>query len=108
MDSEVAVPPGAGNLVIEVKPDDDDRMPQTNILCRCGKQVNVWSDGPKTPQKIACLEHGLITQFPDQDAFREFVRVMANKILAAHGHDLIEPDAEAIEPDFKTPPESLN
>jgi len=52
--------------------------------------------------------HGLLTSFPDQTAFREFVRFFANKILTVRGHELIEPNAACILGDNQATPESMN
>src|SRR6266581_2389158 len=97
------------NLEIEVKVNQDDDTFQTNLFCdlnQCGRDVMIVSDGPKTAQNVRCAEHGLLTSFPDQAAFREFVRFFANKILKVNGHELIEPGAMSIVGDNQTPPES--
>jgi hypothetical protein len=82
------------NLEIEVTANQDDGTFQTDLLCdlnHCGKNVSIFSDGPRTTQNVRCAEHGLLTSFPNQAAFREFVRFIANKILTKTGHELINP-----------------
>jgi len=99
------------NLEIEVKVNQEDDTFQTNLFCdlnQCGRDVTIVSDGPKTVQNVRCAEHGLLTSFPDQTAFREFVRFFANKILTVRGHELIEPEATCILGDDQTAPESMN
>jgi len=105
------MPPEPTNLEIEVKINQHDGTFQTDLFCdlnQCGKNVTIVSDGPKTTQNVLCTEHGLLTCFPDQTAFREFVRFFANKILKVNGHELIEPGAMSIVGDNQTPPESMN
>jgi hypothetical protein len=99
------------NLEIEVQFNQDDGTFQTNLFCdlnRCGRDVTIVSNGPKTPQNVRCVVHGLLTCFPDQTAFREFVRFFANKILTVRGHELIEPEATCILGDNQDAPESMN
>ena len=99
------------NIEIEVKINQDDGTFQTNLFCdlnQCGRYVTIVSNGPKTIQNVLCVEHGLLTSFPDQIAFREFVRFFANKILTVYGHEVIEPGATCILGDNQTPPESMN
>ena len=60
------------------------------------------------PFKTCVVQSGLLTAFPDQTAFREFVRSTANKILTINGHELIEPGAACILGDNQTPPEDMN
>ena len=84
------------NIEIEVTVNQEDDTFQTNLFCdlnQCGRDVIIVSNGPKTPQDVRCVEHGLLTCFPDQTAFREFVRFFANKILTVRGQELIEPGA---------------
>ena len=99
------------NLEIEVKFNQDDGTFQTNLFCdlsQCGKSVTIVSDGPKTAQNVRCAMHGLLASFPDQTAFREFVRFFANKILTVRGHELIEPKATCILGDNQATSESMN
>jgi hypothetical protein len=86
-------------LEIEVIPNDDDETFETNLHCsrnHCGKTVSIDSDGPKTIQSVSCPRHGFLVSFPDQRALGEFTRFLANKILAANGHELIEEEAVSI------------
>ena len=66
------------------------------------------SDGPKTIQHVSCPRHGFLASFPHQSALGEFVRFLANKILAANGHDLIEAGAASIFGDEHPRSESVN
>ena len=98
-------------LEIEVIPNDADQTFQTNLQCsrnRCGKTVVIDSDGPKTIQHVSCPRHGFLASFPHQSALGEFVRFLANKILAANGHDLIEAGAASIFGDEHPRSESVN
>lgn len=98
-------------LEIEVRPNDDDDTFETNLRCalnQCGKTVNIDSDGPKTVQKISCIEHGFLGSFPHQIALGEFVRCLANKILATNGHRLIDSGAAFIVGDEPPHPENIN
>src|SRR5260370_23694744 len=107
----IFMPPEPTHLEIEVKINADDDTFQTNLFCdlnQCGKYVTIVSDGPKTIQKVLCAKHGLLTSFPNQTAFREFVRFFANKILTLNKHELIEPGATCILGDNQTPPERMN
>ena len=104
------MPPPPTNLGIEVTTDHDG-MFQTNLLCavnRCGKQVTILSDGPKTTHTITCVEHGVLISFLDQFSFREYVRRAANRLLELSGEELINFDAFAMTSDVKAPPESMN
>ena len=108
---EEELKPMPTNLTISVTPDEDNGTTQTDLFCNvnhCGKLVTVVSNGPKTVQQVVCPEHGLLTSFPDQATFREFLRVTANKILAMKGHPLIESGTPAISGDELKPPESTN
>ena len=99
------------NLEIDVKINSDDGSFQTDLLCdlnHCGKNVSIFSDGPKTIQNVRCVDHGLLTSFPDQTALREFVRFIANKILTINGQELIGRSATCILGENRTPPESMN
>jgi|SRR5579864_2829069 len=98
-------------LEIEVIPNDADQTFQTNLYCsrnRCGKTVVIDSDGPGTVQSVSCLKHGFLAAFPHQIALGEFVRFLANRILAANGHALIEAGAASIFGDDDLLPESVN
>lgn len=99
------------HLEIEVKVDQEDGSFQTILYCdlnQCGKNVTIVSAGPKTTQDVLCEVHGLLTSFPNQTAFREFVRFFANKILTTQGQELIEPGATCILGENQTPPELMN
>jgi|SRR6266511_3174140 len=103
--------PEPTNLEIKVRANPDDGTFSTDLFCdlnHCGKNVTIFSDGPKTTQNVRCVEHGLLTSFPNQSAFREFVRFFANEILKVNGHELIEPGAMCIVGDNQTSPESMN
>jgi hypothetical protein len=98
-------------LKIEVKRNDADDSFETNLHCsrnHCGEIVNIDSDGPKTIQSVSCPKHGFLTSFPHQIALGEFVRFLANKILAANGHKLIEEGATSIFGGNASRPEVVN
>jgi hypothetical protein len=98
-------------LQIEVIANDADGTFQTNLHCSvndCRRIVVIESDGPKADQNISCPKHGFLTLFPHLNALREFVRFLANKILAANGHGLIETEALSIFGDVQSPAGSLN
>jgi hypothetical protein len=98
-------------LEIEVIPNDADQTFQTNLQCsrnRCGKTVVIDSHGPSTVQSISCPQHGFLTSFPHQNALGEFVRFLANKILAASGHELIEDGATSVFGEDDLLPDSVN
>ncbi len=83
-------------LRIEVTSNDADATFETSVHCSkndCRRIVDIDSDGPKTLQSVSCPKHGFLTSFPHQNAFGEFVRFSANKILAASGRELIETEA---------------
>jgi hypothetical protein len=103
------MPPEPTHLQIEVKSNNDGTF-ETNLYCAlngCGKSVTIESDGPKAIQIISCAEHGVLTSLPHQIALREFVRFLANEILARNGHELIEAGAVSIFGDQLTR-ESIN
>ena len=86
-------------LEIEVKANDVEDTFQTNLYCsrdHCGEIVNIDSYGPKTVQSVSCPKHGFLISFPNKIALGEFVRFLANEILAATGHKLIEEAATSI------------
>ena len=98
-------------LEIEVIPNDADQTFRTNLNCsrnHCGKTVVIDSDGPKTIQNVSCPQHGFLTSFPHQSALGEFVRFLANQILAASGHELIEAGAPSIFGDDELCGQSVN
>jgi len=97
-------------LEIEVRSNDDDTF-ETNLCCalsRCGKTVDIDSDGPKTVQNVSCPKHGFLTSFPHRIALGEFVRRLANKILEKNGQRLINAGAAFIVGDEQPRPESMN
>jgi hypothetical protein len=98
-------------LKIEVKRNDADDTFETSLHCsrnHCGEIVNIDSDGPHTIQSVSCPKHGFLTSFPHQIALAEFVRFLANKILAADGHKLIEEGATSIFGGNESLPEVVN
>jgi len=97
-------------LEIRVRSNDDDTF-ETNLCCalsRCGKIVDIDSDGPKAVQNVSCPKHGFLTSFPHRVALGEFVRSLANKILQMNGQRLIDAGAAFIVGDEQPPPESMN
>ena len=97
-------------LEIEVRSNDDDTF-ETNLCCalsRCGKTVDIASDGPKGIQRVSCPKHGFLTSFPHRVALGEFVRCLANKILEKNGLRLIDAEAAFIIGDEQPRPESMN
>jgi hypothetical protein len=74
----------------------------------CRETVIIESNGPKTVQHVSCERHGPLISFPDQIALGEFVRLAANRILAADGHLLIEAGALYIVGDEQPLPEFMN
>ena len=98
-------------LEIAVERNDADDTFQTNLHCsrnHCGEIVNIDSDGPKTVQSVSCPKHGFLTSFPNKFALGEFVRFLANEILAANGHKLIEEGAASIFGRDESLPERVN
>lgn len=98
-------------LEIVVERNDAENTFQTNLHCsrnHCGEIVNIDSDGPKTVQSVSCPKHGFLTSFPNKFALGEFVRFLANKILAAKGHKLIEEGATSIFGRDESLPEGMN
>ena len=97
-------------LLIEIRSTDDDTF-ETNLCCalsRCGKTVDIDSDGPKGVQNVSCPKHGFLTSFPHRVALGEFVRYLANKILEKNGQRLIDAWAAFIVDDGQLRPESMN
>lgn len=98
-------------LDIEVRANEDDGTFETDLCCalnQCGKTVSIDSDGPKTIQNVSCTEHGFLASFPHQGALAEFVRRLANEILAKKGHTLIEAAAGFIVGDEPPRAKSIN
>jgi hypothetical protein len=86
-------------LRIEVTSNDEDDTFETKLYCSkvdCRRIVDVASDGPKALQSVSCSKHGFLTSFPHQNALGEFIKFLANRILAANGHKLIETDAVSV------------
>jgi hypothetical protein len=99
------------HLEIQVRPNDDDDTFETDLCCalsHCGKTVDIDSEGPKAVHHVSCPEHGFLTSFPHRVALGEFVRRLANKILATNGHRLIEAGAAFIVGNEQPRPESIN
>lgn len=97
-------------LEIDVRFNDDDTF-DTNLCCalgRCGKTVDIDSHGPEAVQNVSCPKHGFLTSFPHRVALGEFVRYLANKILAKKGQRLIDAGASFIVGDEHFRPESIN
>src|SRR6476620_629906 len=83
-------------LRIEVTFNDADETFDTNLHCSkndCRRIVDIDSDGPDTLQSVSCPKHGFLTSFPHQSALGEFIRLLANRILTAKGHELIDREA---------------
>jgi len=98
-------------LRIEVTSNNENHTFETNLHCskdECRRTVVIDSDGPKTIQSVSCLKHGFLTSFPHQNALGEFVRFLANKILAANGNELIEAEAVSIFGCVEPPARSVN
>jgi hypothetical protein len=100
------------NLVrIEVIPNDEDHTFVTNLYCdvnHCGKALSIESKGPKSVQNVSCLEHGFLISFQHQIALGEFVRLLANRVLATDGHPLIEAEALSVFGDERPPVDLSN
>ena len=99
------------HLKIEVRRNDNDDTFETNLCCalsHCGETVDIDSDGPRTLQNVSCPKHGFLTSFPDQVALGEFVRCLANKILAMNGDRLIDAGAAFIVGEEQPRPESIH
>jgi hypothetical protein len=97
-------------LLIEIRSTDDDTF-ETNLCCalsRCGKTVDIDSDGPTGVQNVSCPKHGFLTSFPHRVALGEFVRYLANKILEKNGRRLIDARAAFIVGDERLRPETMN
>lgn len=100
-----------GNVKIFVSYDLQNDTTQTDLRCNvsnCGKQPNIVSNGPKTIQQVVCPDHGVLSQFSDQDSFREAFRQEANPVLVSKGFPPIQPDTFSIAGDEVEPPESAN
>jgi hypothetical protein len=101
------------NLRIEVKVNTEGgkQTVQTSFVCdkgKCGKEIEVRSDGKNTTHNVLCPEHGLLTSFPNEAALRKFTVDAANKILSAHGHDLITEKTSYTAIDDNPDPNSVN
>jgi hypothetical protein len=103
------------NLGIEVKVNVEDGVQQTvetTFVCRvtknCGKRVDLYSDGPNTTQNVVCPQHGKICTFPNYATFRETVKLVVNKILAANGHDLLTDATKHVPGDDNRDPSKVN
>ena len=99
------------HLKIEVRRNNDDDTFDTSLCCalsQCGETVDIDSDGPETVQNVSCPKHGFLTSFPHQVALGEFVRYLANNILAKNGQKLIDAKAAFIIGSEQSRPESIN
>ncbi len=93
-------------MQIEVTPNDADETFETSLHCSqndCRRIVDIDSDSPQSLQSVSCPKHGFLTSFPHRNALGEFVRLLANKVLAADGHELIQADAASVFGDIETP-----
>jgi hypothetical protein len=100
-----------GNAKILVAYDAQNDTTQTDLRCNvnnCGKQPTIVSNGPKTIHQIVCVEHGVLSQFSDQDSFLETFRLEANRVLVSNGYPPIEADTYSVSGDELKPPESAN
>jgi len=98
-------------LKIEVRTNDIDATFETDGCCalsRCGKTVDIDSQGPTTVQYVFCPEHGFLTSFPHRAALGEFIRTSANKILAMNGQLLIEEGAAFLVGSEQPKPQSIH
>jgi hypothetical protein len=103
------------NLRITVKVNHDKNGVQesveTDLFCdkgNCGKEVEVYSNGPNTTHNVVCIEHGLLTSFPNYEALKKFTELCANEILAEHGHGTITEKTDCIPVDDHFDPKSVN
>jgi len=103
------------NLAMKVTVDIDDNGVQqsvrTDMVCgkgKCGKDVDVRFDSLNTVHSVLCPEHGLLTTFPNRDALVKFSRELANRALAAHGHDTITDKTQVAAIDDNPDPNSIN
>lgn len=101
------------NIRIEVKVDTTggEQTVQTNFRCdkeKCGKEVEVYSDGKNTTHNVVCALHGLLISFPNLAELRKFTMEAANRILAANGHDLITEKTNYAEIKDNPDPNSAN
>jgi len=97
-------------LLIEVRSIDDDTF-ETNLCCalgRCGRIVEIDSNGPKAVHNVSCPKHGFLTSFPHRIALGEFVRYFANEILEKNGQKLIDAEAAFIVGDGQARTETMN
>ena len=108
-------PQGPTNLRITVKVNTNEKGEQesveTDFHCdkdNCGKEIAVYSDGANTVHNVVCTEHGLLTSFPNLDAFRKFTEVCVNRILAAKGHGTITDQTNCIPVEDNPDPKAVN
>ena len=100
-----------GNVKILVSYDAENDTTQTDLRCNvnnCGKQPSIVSNGPKTVHQIVCVEHGVLSQFSDQNSFREAFRLEANPVLVSKGYPPIDAYTFSVVGDELKPPESTN
>ncbi|MGO8985842.1 MAG: hypothetical protein ACLQFM_13750 [Terriglobales bacterium] len=103
------------NLRISVKVNRDGKGGQesveTDLFCdkgNCGKEVEIYSNGPNTTHNVVCIEQGLLTSFPNYETLKKFTESCANKILAARGHGTITEKTNCISVDDHPDPKSVN
>jgi len=101
--------------LVQVKVNVEDGVQQTvettfvcKVIQNCGKRVDLYSDGPNTAQNVVCPEHGKICTFPNYAAFRETMKLLVNKILAANGHDLLSDATKYVHVDDNPDPSKVN
>lgn len=84
---------------------------QTTFFCNirdCGHSVEMYADSQDTAHSVICPVHGKIGSFPTYAVYLESVRIAANRILAANGHDLISEKTKFFSIDDKADPKSSN
>jgi hypothetical protein len=109
------IPQRKTNLGIRVKVNFNEKgeqeSVQTELFCEkgnCGKDVEVYSNGPNTTHNVVCPEYGLLTSFPEAQTLKGFIEFLANKILAAKGHGTITDKTLCAPYEDKPDPKSLN
>ena len=98
-------------IVVKVNTEGGKQTVQTEFVCdkaKCGREIEVRSDGKNTIHNVLCPVHGLLTSFPNEAALRKFTMDAANKILAAKGHDLISEKTSYAPIDDNPDPKSVN
>lgn len=83
----------------------------STLICKvgdCGKYIELYSDSPESVHTVVCPIHGKVGSFPTFAVYRETVKILANKILEAKGHDLISDKTKYIAVDGEGDPRSSN